>query len=169
MGVAMKLNVSGVMKNENTSLDFDYSFAFDPARVTNERQLSFSKVAVVGSIVNKAQIVTLSFDAKVEVDAPCDRCLEPSRETVAFHGAFYLVDEIHDQDNEYLLLVEGDELDIDEQVLSCLVLELPSKHLCKADCKGLCAKCGKNLNEGDCGCPRHELDPRLAKIRELLQ
>ena len=48
-----------------------------------------------------------------------------------------------------------------------LVLELPLRYLCKPDCKGLCCRCGKNLNDGPCGCQK-EIDPRLAALRQLL-
>jgi len=53
-------------------------------------------------------------------------------------------------------------------VYSEVILDLPSKHLCKDDCKGICFKCGKNLNEGECDCETREVDPRLAKLMELL-
>ena len=46
--------------------------------------------------------------------------------------------------------------------------ELPSKLLCKDSCKGLCPKCGKNLNNGSCACSKGEPDPRLAALSQLL-
>jgi uncharacterized protein len=52
---------------------------------------------------------------------------------------------------------------IDEQV----VLSLPMKSLCAEDCKGLCQHCGKNLNEGPCGCSSQEVDGRLAALKEI--
>ena len=48
------------------------------------------------------------------------------------------------------------------------MLALPVSPLCKPDCKGLCAKCGANLNEGDCGCRHDERDPRLAALQGLI-
>ena len=48
-----------------------------------------------------------------------------------------------------------------------VVLNLPSKVLCKDDCKGLCPQCGKNLNDGPCDC-KEPVDPRLAGLLELL-
>ncbi|MBO4749763.1 MAG: DUF177 domain-containing protein, partial [Lachnospiraceae bacterium] len=45
----------------------------------------------------------------------------------------------------------------------------PAKILCKEDCKGLCPVCGKNLNEGECGCDRFVPDPRLAGIQDLFK
>ena len=61
-----------------------------------------------------------------------------------------------------------DLIDLDELVMSDLLLTLPMKHLCREDCKGLCAQCGKNLNEGDCGCIKKPVDPRLEALRKLL-
>ena len=46
-------------------------------------------------------------------------------------------------------------------------LALPVKPLCRPDCRGLCPECGKNLNEGACGCSRDSGDPRLAALRQL--
>jgi uncharacterized protein len=46
-------------------------------------------------------------------------------------------------------------------------LALPVKPLCRPDCKGLCPECGKNLNEGACGCSPDTGDPRLAALRQL--
>ncbi len=46
-------------------------------------------------------------------------------------------------------------------------LALPVKPLCRPDCRGLCPVCGKNLNEGACGCSRDSGDPRLAALRQL--
>lgn len=48
-----------------------------------------------------------------------------------------------------------------------LMLTLPVTPLCKADCKGLCARCGANLNSGLCACPEEEGDPRMAALRGL--
>ena len=49
-----------------------------------------------------------------------------------------------------------------------LLLALPTKHLCREDCRGLCPHCGKNLNEGLCGCREDKVDPRLAVLAQLM-
>ena len=48
-----------------------------------------------------------------------------------------------------------------------MVLAMDSKHVCSEDCKGLCATCGADLNEGPCGC-KPEIDPRFAALAQLL-
>ena len=50
-----------------------------------------------------------------------------------------------------------------------IVMGLPTKVLCKDDCRGLCPDCGKDLNLGDCGCQKKEVDPRLAALADLLK
>ena len=52
------------------------------------------------------------------------------------------------------MVCEDNVLELDELVISDLLLQLPTKILCKEDCKGLCFKCGKDLNDGDCDCPK---------------
>ncbi|MEN6476029.1 MAG: DUF177 domain-containing protein [Syntrophaceae bacterium] len=51
-------------------------------------------------------------------------------------------------------------------ILSETVLALPLRYLCRSDCKGLCAQCGANLNEGACACEK-PADPRMEKLAEL--
>ncbi|MDD6168654.1 MAG: DUF177 domain-containing protein, partial [Lachnospiraceae bacterium] len=43
----------------------------------------------------------------------------------------------------------------------------PAKVLCKPDCKGICPKCGTNLNLETCDCEQGELDPRMAAFQDV--
>lgn len=47
---------------------------------------------------------------------------------------------------------DGRRLDLTDRVREALLLELPISPYCREDCKGLCPKCGSDLNEGPCGC-----------------
>jgi uncharacterized protein len=59
------------------------------------------------------------------------------------------------------------ELDMAPYVWEVLLLYLPERALCSEGCKGLCPLCGRNRNEGDCGCSEDNLDPRLAALRDI--
>jgi uncharacterized protein len=61
----------------------------------------------------------------------------------------------------------GKELDLTGALREQILLSIPSSPLCKEDCKGLCSKCGKDLNEGDCGCDRTVVDPRWAALKGI--
>lgn len=58
-------------------------------------------------------------------------------------------------------------LDVDGMVLDEMMTDIPDKVLCREDCKGVCPKCGVNLNHQTCNCDRTELDPRMSIIREI--
>ena len=60
-------------------------------------------------------------------------------------------------------------LDLREAIRQNLVVALPMTALCKEDCAGLCAQCGKDLNEGPCDCQPETTDARFAALRELLE
>jgi uncharacterized protein len=47
------------------------------------------------------------------------------------------------------------------------LLALTERPLCRDECRGLCPRCGTNLNERDCGCTTEANDPRLAVLRNL--
>ena len=63
--------------------------------------------------------------------------------------------------------VKETELDLQELLSTCLILDMETKFLCREDCKGLCARCGRNLNLGPCGCGK-EIDPRFQVLGQLL-
>ena len=64
-----------------------------------------------------------------------------------------------DLDEEDSSYIEDKYLDLDILIFDEVVPKLPSRVLCKEDCKGLCPVCGTNLNEKECGCDRTVADP----------
>ena len=125
-------------------------------------------VLAQGSVVNHAGALVLNGTARSDLDLVCDRCgKEFSREKVVALDML-LADELEQEDSEdEIFLLDGNELDLDELVTTAFVLAMDTKNLCSEDCKGLCAKCGADLNLGPCGC-RPEVDPRLAALAQLL-
>ena len=79
-----------------------------------------------------------------------------------------VIAEEESEDNPELFVLEGTEIDLQELLSTCLILDMETKFLCREDCKGLCARCGRNLNLGPCGCGK-EIDPRFAVLKQLLE
>lgn len=125
-------------------------------------------VLAQGRVVNHAGALVLNGTVRSELDLVCDRCgKEFSREKVVPLDML-LADKLEQEDSEdEIFLLDGNELDLDELVTTAFVLAMDTKNLCSEDCKGLCAKCGADLNLGPCGC-RPEVDPRLAALAQLL-
>ena len=65
--------------------------------------------------------------------------------------------------------VSGYNLDVDQLALNEILIGLPMKVLCREDCKGICNRCGTNLNYGTCTCDRTSLDPRMAVIQDIFK
>ncbi len=123
-------------------------------------------LAVNGEIVNNAGYIRLTLTLSLTYRAACARCLSEVNETLTFTVERTVITpkEAADIDEEALdeyLVTEDGFLDTEELIEDTLLLHFPSKMLCRADCKGLCPRCGKNLNEGDCGCKSSTPDPRL--------
>ena len=128
-----------------------------------------SPVAISGKIVSRAGIVQSNLSCKVEYVGVCDRCLKETVKnyTVAINRT--IVVSLENEENDDIAVVPDMQLDLEDFCYPDIVMSLPTKLLCKEDCKGLCPICGKDLNDGDCGCTVREVDPRLAALAELLK
>ena len=51
-----------------------------------------------------------------------------------------------------LVYFQGEEIDLADGIQEQVILSLPLRPLCSEGCKGLCARCGADLNQGACGC-----------------
>ena len=124
-------------------------------------------VLVQGSVTNHAGALVLEGSARSLLELQCDRCGKSfSREKrVALDSL--VAQELEDEENDDILLLDGTELDLDETAGTAFILAMDTKNLCSDDCKGLCAKCGADLNLGPCGCGP-DVDPRLAALAQLL-
>lgn len=122
-----------------------------------------------GTVSNEAGLVMLRLRIEYIYEAPCDRCGIQTKKshTVVLERA--LATAIEGEESDTILTVPDMKLDVDELVSTEVIVDLPTKHLCREDCKGICPKCGKDLNEGDCDCPKREIDPRLSALADLLK
>ncbi len=97
-------------------------------------------------------------------EAPCRRCLGPVQGDlkVDFQELF----EASPREGESYRL-HHDRIDLEPLAREALTLDLPLAPLCSADCRGLCATCGADLNQGDCDCAVAAVDPRWAALDVL--
>ena len=133
-----------------------------------------SPVRVEGTITNTAGYIRMSLTLSVDYIATCARCLEDVSGSFSFDVERTVVtpkmaEGLSEDRIDELVVVEDGFLSLDELLTECLELSLPFRFLCKDDCKGLCQKCGKNLNDGPCNCETKEIDPRLEPLRRLLE
>lgn len=111
-------------------------------------------VHVSGLVRNRSGIVTLKIQVACTLHVICDRCLEESSRDYSYDFTHTVVRSLNSEGDVYdmYLVAEQDSIDLNETAISDLLLELPTKMLCRDDCKGLCDICGCNLNETTCDC-----------------
>lgn len=160
----------------------DEPFRFEFTIKPDEIDLETEGVCVTGAIPvsgevrrNAARIdVKGSLSAPLEID--CTRCLVPVRRelnitfNVDFVGneMFPEGGETHVEEGDLDTdIIEGDKLDLTQLAREQIVLNLPETILCREDCRGICSKCGKDLNTGNCDCVEDEIDPRWAALKNL--
>ena len=124
-------------------------------------------VTASGEVRNTAGILEL--DAVVEADAivRCDRCAAEFPRRLTQPVSVTLKADPDEDDYAELFPLEGDGVDVSDVLETCFILNMDQKFLCSEDCKGLCARCGRNLNDGPCGCGK-QTDPRMAVLAQLL-
>ena len=126
-------------------------------------------IHVTGAVTVRAGVVQLSARAVFVFHGACDRCLAPYTKSYDIPLEHTLVTTLENEENDDFILLDNYQLDLSDLVMADILLELPYKSLCREDCRGLCPMCGKNLNEGLCGCSRQSVDPRLAVLGQLLE
>ena len=177
----MRLFVEKI-KEEGLTLDFEESYKAFPqlAEMVANGECSFSE-PVSGSL--RAQKVgdLIEVDGHVETTLRlgCSRCLKDfdlpvhSEFSVAFASELPEIPEDDEEGLEVsaeemgLNLYHGDVIELDSVIAEQVILALPVKPLCGGDCRGLCPKCGADLNEGDCGCEQKPFLDKFAALKDF--
>lgn len=167
---SVKCNIVEAGKNPGSS----YEFRFLVSAAALDVQLP--EVEIIGDIVFAGVLVytgrAYSFNGEMKLTKrfQCDRCLhEFTKECVyPFTEEFKRrSDHAMVEENDDVNWFDGDEVELDEVFREIVILSQPLNNICSSDCRGLCLKCGADLNKGECGCDRTVLDPRLAALQKL--
>ena len=162
----MILDLEPIFNNEGMVREFDYELDFSAQELSGFKPFE-KPVKVIGKVGNKTGIVELEAMADFALELNCDRCAKPITVPVKTEINHTLVTHLNDETNDELLLISDLRFDLDEIVTEDVFLNLPAKFLCSDDCKGMCFKCGKDLNSGSCSCEK-DIDPRLEALKQLL-
>ena len=163
----MIVDLKKIFANDNATLPLEHTLDMSALDVFDQFPLK-SGVTLDGNVSSSAGLVKLSAKIGFVYDAPCDRCGADTAKSHSVTVDKLLAVSIEGDDSDTIIIVPDMKLDLDELIYTETVVSLPTKHLCGNDCKGVCTKCGNNLNKGECGCPKKEIDPRLAALADLL-
>ena len=164
----MRLGLAKIIDCPGAKVDFSDSVDLSDLQYGTCRPVT-EPVLASGAVRNTAGVLVMKGSIRTTIHGVCDRCASDFDQDMELPIDVVLVNELANEENEDegVFPLDGDEADLDEIVRTIFVLNMDSKLLCSEDCKGLCFRCGKNLNHGMCDCKK-EIDPRLAALRQLL-
>ena len=159
------LDISKLCAGETDRIAFDLGeipFPFE------ENQISVSSLHFSGSVYDLSGFLRLSGTVSGTYSSACARCLAPVTEDFSLEIDLSVETDPTESEEE-CVIAEGKKIDLVSLCTETVFTNLPMRLLCKEDCKGLCPKCGKDLNPGDCGCEHKEIDPRLAGLADFFK
>ena len=137
----------------------------------HEREEFQAPITMVIRIDKASDELIVTIDWQTMISGSCDRCAEPLQTPLSDTlSVVYTYDpqERGEEDEEVLLISESTrQVDLTDHLRQSLILALPLKLLCREECKGLCSRCGANLNNESCSCPPDPVDPRWEKLEQL--
>jgi uncharacterized protein len=163
----MLLDVRPILRTPGKRQSFQFELDLSDIEFSGRFPIS-RPVAVEGEVRNTADVLELTLSARTTLDAVCDRCGKAFLQEKAITYGCILAEEVQNEDNDEIVLLEDGQVDVGDLARTAFILEMDTKTLCSEDCKGLCPRCGADLNLGPCSCKK-ETDPRLAVLAKLLE
>jgi uncharacterized protein len=160
----MKIQIAGLSEGI-------HNFRFrEPVAEVGLGEEFHGEVTVDAKLEKSGRQLFLKADVQATGEFSCDRCTAPfSLPLQVVFQMYYVWDpreaEVLDRYEVQVIPMGLPVIDLADDVRQTLVLAVPLKLLCKAECKGLCARCGADLNEESCRCPPEGMDARWESLR----
>ena len=156
----------------------DFAHVYQPEELSpiDERVSLGQPAEVKGTVRRTGDGVVVSGHVETRAQLECDRCLKPLELPVSADFALeYITGADYESSSAAALseeelsvsVFDGDSIDVDEIVKEQILLAVPTRTLCREDCKGICPECGIDLNTGQCDCATEEVDPRWAALKSF--
>lgn len=164
----MKIDLSGLFNGSKKQIDINQTFDLSDLNYSTYSPIK-DGVKVHGKLFTRADVVYIDANISFNFYGFCDRCAEDVKKSFSFDINKIIVEELqNEKDDDDYIVVNNRTLDLEELVHEEVSLSLPTKILCKEDCKGLCPKCAANLNVSKCNCKK-DVDPRMEALLQLLE
>ena len=165
-----------VSKIEESVLPFEFSTEPDELELETANYRLTGPVSISGEITRHIGSVAVNGRISGEAEVDCTRCLQPLKSPLSIDFDVDYITEGEMACNEETELqpddldadeLQGYQLDLKQLAREQVLLNIPEQVYCTEDCKGLCEKCGANLNLVDCNCRDDEVDPRWEALKDL--
>lgn len=167
----MQFNLAPVFKSQGLPVSFGFSREIGKWELNGETLAFTTPVRFEGTVVQAEDVFVIEGEITASYRATCGRCGEeaPGEIQIAV-GEEYARAEDEEHPDRYLF--EGDVIDFFPMVEETIALNIPLKHLCRADCRGICPVCRTNWNYATCGCQAQteegETSNPFAALRALM-
>src|SRR5678815_5723604 len=162
---------------EGSKGDFAHVYQPDELNPVDERVSLIAPAAVTGKVRLSGNEVFVNGHVETRAQVECDRCLKSVELPVSADFALeYITGAEYESGSGAAELTEaelsvsvfdGEAIDVDEVVKEQILLAVPTRMLCREDCKGICPQCGADRNTGECSCVTNDVDPRWAALKNL--
>ncbi len=162
----MKINIQALNRGLN---NFEFDADLNELSLTGDHYTL--KTVAVKSVVDKGdQNIIVSSDVRTTVALTCDSCLDGFTDVLReqYTLVYTSEQEALDDDETVRLIGRGSQtINLAEGLRECILLSLPLRFKCAADCQGLCDQCGTNLNKESCQCRKETMDLRWQGLKDL--
>ena len=152
----MKLDITRGIQRKGIDVPFELTDVWGEDHWNGDTIAYVRPVSLSGTYMLADETVIVRGIARAVIQSPCARCLRPTEtEVEAELEEAFIRDTGEPQAlDEDQYMYSGHVLELDEAVRTALLLEMPSRILCKEDCRGLCDQCGADLNTNECSCQK---------------
>lgn len=165
----MIINISDILKVYGAVINIDGDISLPETVFLGEAFVFDTPVHIEGSITNNGKALELEAECRGVMSVHCARCTKQIQKDFKFKvNEHFMRDDGEVTADEDIILFEGYEIDITDIVVNHFLMNVSARYVCAEDCKGLCPTCGKDLNEGGCGCDSETIDPRWAGLADIL-
>ena len=162
-----RLDVSKLLSGEEDKLTFEV----EPQPGIDDPDIKILSVRFSGEAKEIGGFIELNGTISCRFAAHCARCLEELERDLSVEVNVTAIEQdklADDSDPDQIPITDGS-VDLDALCFEQLAVNLPLRVLCRDDCKGLCFKCGQNLNISECGCDRRQTDLRLEGLMDFFK
>lgn len=147
----------------------------DPSLAQSSELVAKGRVELISATVGE---IRTRGHLEVEMQAECDRCLEPAKFPIQADFEVFSQPleepetggsaEVEIGEAETAIhFYEGSGIELGEILREEILLRLPMRKVCGPECKGICPQCGRNRNREACGCGVQLADPRWSALQEI--
>ncbi|KNY26055.1 YceD family protein [Pseudobacteroides cellulosolvens] len=162
----MKIDVSSIVKINGASLDVKFDEAIAELNDLESGFVFTDVVKFEGVLTNASGVLKLNGSLKASYSVKCSRCVKDIEDNLELKVREDIIEgsetadvDAYTYNDNYILL--------DSILKDNIILNLPVKKVCDDNCKGLCPRCGTNLNEKTCDCKDDYINPQMEALKKF--